>query len=83
MLFMFVMYVNKPRVINFPFHSLCVSKVPLELVFSDVWGCAPTYVGKNNYYVCFIDDISMFTWVYLLKHQWSVLSLSDGHAYPW
>jgi hypothetical protein len=50
------MYVNKPRVINFHFQSLSVSKAPLELVFSDVWGRVPTYVSKNSYYVCFIDD---------------------------
>jgi hypothetical protein len=41
----------------------------LELVFSDVWSPAPTSIGKNNYYVSFIDDFSKFTWVYLLKHK--------------
>jgi histone deacetylase 1/2 len=39
----------------------------LEQVFSDVWGPAPTSVGKHSYYVSFIDDFSKFTWIYLLK----------------
>ena len=29
--------------------STSVSRAPLELVFSDVWGPTPTYVGKNNF----------------------------------
>jgi hypothetical protein len=41
----------------------------LELVFSDVWGPAPTSVGKYNYYVSFIDDFSKFTWIYLIRHK--------------
>jgi histone deacetylase 1/2 len=43
-----------------------------ELVFSDVWGPAPTSIGRNNYYVSFIDDFSKFTWIYLLKHKFEV-----------
>jgi hypothetical protein len=34
---------------------------PLELVYSDVWGPAPESVGRNKYYVSFIDDFSKFT----------------------
>jgi len=34
-----------------------------------VWGPAPTFVGKNNFYVSFIDDYSKFTWIYLLRHK--------------
>lgn len=50
-------------------HSFSVSLSPLELVFSDVWGPAPTSVGRNNYYVSFIDDFSKFTRIYLLRHK--------------
>mgnify|MGYP003703203547 CR=1 FL=1 len=46
-----------------------MSSVPLELMFSDVWGPAPDFVGGRKYYVSFIDDFSKFTWVYLLKKK--------------
>ena len=49
--------------------SNSVSSKPFELVFSDVWGPAPTSVGRYSYYVSFIDDFSKFTWIYLLKHK--------------
>jgi histone deacetylase 1/2 len=49
--------------------STSVSTTPLQLVFSDVWGPAPTSVGRHDYYVSFIDDYSKFTWIYLLKHK--------------
>jgi histone deacetylase 1/2 len=38
----------------------------LEQVFCDVWGPAHVSVGKNLYYVRFIDEFSKFTWIYLL-----------------
>jgi hypothetical protein len=47
---------------QFPYPiSTSVSTVPLEQVFSDVWGPAPVSVGKHSYYVSFIDDFSKFT----------------------
>jgi histone deacetylase 1/2 len=49
--------------------STSVSTVPLEQVFSDVWGPAPVSVNKHLYYVSFIDDYSKFTWIYLLKKR--------------
>jgi hypothetical protein len=45
--------------------SSSVSTSPLELIFFDVWGP----IGRNKYYVSFIDDFSKFTWIYLLKHK--------------
>jgi hypothetical protein len=45
------------------------SKFPLDLIFSDVWGPASTSVGRNKFYVGFIDDYGKFTWIYLLKHK--------------
>jgi hypothetical protein len=38
-----------------------ISSVPLELIFSDVWGPVPSSVGSKQYYVSFIDDFSKFT----------------------
>jgi hypothetical protein len=49
--------------------STSVSASPLDLIFSDVWGPAPTSVGRHNYYVSFIDDHTKFTWFYLLRHK--------------
>jgi hypothetical protein len=39
-----------------------------------VWGAAPSSVGKNSYYVSFIDDFSKFTWIFLLKHKSKVFA---------
>jgi hypothetical protein len=53
--------------------SVSISTAPLELVFLDVWGPAPSLVGRKSYYVSFIDDFSTFTWIYLLRHKFEVL----------
>jgi hypothetical protein len=37
-----------------------------------VWGPTIRYVGGFSYYVSFLDDISKFTWVYLLKNKYDV-----------
>jgi histone deacetylase 1/2 len=54
--------------------STSVSTAPLQLVFSDVWGPAPTSVGRHDYYVSFIDGYSNFTWIYLLKKKSDALA---------
>lgn len=41
--------------------SYSISKAPLDLIFSDVWGPAPTSIGRYTYYVSFIDDFSKYT----------------------
>jgi histone deacetylase 1/2 len=43
-------------------YSLSVhhSESPLEMIFSDVWGPAPTSVGGFKYYISFIDDLASF-----------------------
>jgi histone deacetylase 1/2 len=46
-----------------------ISSTPLELVHSDIWGPAPTSVGRHTYYVSFIDDYSRYTWIYLLRRK--------------
>lgn len=51
------------------------SKHPLELVYSDVWGPAPSSVGRHTYYVSFIDDYSKYTWLYLLKKKFDVFQV--------
>jgi hypothetical protein len=46
-----------------------VSQSPLDLIFSDVWGATPDSVGRNKYYVSFIDDHSKYVWIYLLRYK--------------
>jgi hypothetical protein len=46
-----------------------VSRYPLELIHSDVWGPAPESVGWFKYYVSFVDEFNKFTWIYLIKHK--------------
>ena len=59
-----------------PYHvSTSISTKPLELIFSDVWGPAPTSVGRHTYYVSFIDDYSKFSWIYLLKKRSDVFQV--------
>ena len=55
--------------------STSVSVKPLQLIFSDVWGPAPSSVGRHTYYVSFIDDYSRFTWIYLLKKRSDVFQV--------
>jgi histone deacetylase 1/2 len=55
--------------------STSVSIKPLQHVFSDVWGPAPSSVGKYTYYVSFIDDFSKYVWIYLLKKKSEVFEV--------
>jgi hypothetical protein len=59
---------SKSHQLSFP-KSLSVSQFPLALVFSYVWGHAPSSVGRFKYYVSFINNYSKFTWVYPIKHK--------------
>jgi histone deacetylase 1/2 len=49
--------------------STRVTKFPLEIIYSDVWGPAQTSVSGHRFYVSFVDAYSRFTWLYLLKHK--------------
>jgi histone deacetylase 1/2 len=49
--------------------SSSISHSPLDLIFSDVWALAPDSVGRNKYYVSFIDDHSKFVWLYTLRYK--------------
>jgi hypothetical protein len=50
-------------------NSAHVTTSLLELVHSDVWGPAVSFVGGFKYYVSFLDDFSRYTWIYLLKRK--------------
>jgi hypothetical protein len=52
------------------------STVPLELIFSDVWGPSP--ILSNNgarYYVIFVDHFSKFTWFYPIHCKSDVFTI--------
>jgi hypothetical protein len=57
--------------------SFSVSLAPLEHIHLDVWGPAPSLVGRKNYYVSFVDDFSKYTWVYLLWHKSEVFQVTN------
>jgi transposase InsO family protein len=53
---------------SFPKMIECRAKKPLELVHTDICGpIKPNSIGKNWYFITFIDDFSRKTWVYFLK----------------
>jgi histone deacetylase 1/2 len=54
--------------------SSSISKFSLDLIFSDVWGPAPDSIGRNKYYVSFIDDHSKFVWIYLFRYKSEVFA---------
>jgi hypothetical protein len=60
-----------------PFHlSPSLSKFPLELIFTDVWGPSPFPSNNGNrYYVCFIDDFSKFVWLFPIATKSVVTSI--------
>lgn len=67
------MYVMQGKSHQLPYAvSTSVSSSPMDLIFSDVWGPAPTSVGRHSYYVSFIDDFSKFVWIYLLRNKYEV-----------
>jgi len=56
--------------------SINKSDAPFVLVHTDVWGPS-RMVSLSNYrwFVCFIDDFSRTTWVYLLNDKSDVCSV--------
>jgi histone deacetylase 1/2 len=60
------------------FGSNKVSAGPLDLIHSDVWGPAPTSVGRFSYYVSFIDAHTKYTWIYLMCQKSDVFTVFRG-----
>jgi hypothetical protein len=52
------------------------SSVPLELVFSDVWGPSPILSNNGaHFYVIFVNHFSKFTWFYPIACKSDVFSI--------
>ena len=58
------------------FHALpcnnneSISQAPFDLVHSNIWGPSPnSTMGGSHYFVIFVDDFSLYTWIYLLKNR--------------
>uniref|UniRef100_A0A2N9ICE2 Integrase catalytic domain-containing protein n=1 Tax=Fagus sylvatica TaxID=28930 RepID=A0A2N9ICE2_FAGSY len=55
---------------SFPKEASTRANKPLQLVHADVCGpIKPSSLGKNNYFLLFIDDFSRKTWIYFLKQK--------------
>ena len=51
------------------------ASAPFELVHSNVWGPCPVISPTGfKYFVTFIDDLSRFTWLYLMKSHSELFS---------
>jgi hypothetical protein len=46
------------------------SSSPLVLIFSNVWGPTPCFIGGYKYYINFVDDFSKFSWLYLMHDRY-------------
>ncbi|KAK2966615.1 hypothetical protein RJ640_025300 [Escallonia rubra] len=67
--------VGKQHQHGFPNESISRAKASLELIHTDVCGpIDPTSLGKNIYFLLFIDDYSRKTWVSFLKQKSEVFS---------
>lgn len=61
----------------FPFNkSDSYALTPFDIVHSDVRGpsLVPT-MGRSCYFVAFVDDFSHFTWIYLTKNCYEILTI--------
>jgi hypothetical protein len=54
--------------------SNCVTFQPLELIHSDVWTSPVPSVSGYKYHVIFIDDFSIFTWIYPMHKKSKVFT---------
>ena len=60
-----------------PFNnSESFSFAPFDLIHSDIWGPVPVSTeGGSRYFVIFVDDLSRYTWIYLLHHRSELVSI--------
>lgn len=50
--------------------SKSITKVPLDLLFSDVWGPSPYFlINGNRCYVIFVDHFIKYSWLFPIAHK--------------
>ncbi|KAK2970863.1 hypothetical protein RJ640_022305 [Escallonia rubra] len=73
--------VGKQHRHSFPKESIARAKAPLELIHTDVCGpIDPASLGKNRYFLLFIDDYSRKTWVYFLKQKSEIKAMRSDRG---
>lgn len=66
---------NKSHRQSFSENTL-VSKKPLQIIFSDLWGLSPDLsIDKKLYYVIFVDQFTKYIWLYTLKNKSEVKTI--------
>ena len=61
---------------SFSKESLSKSSRPLQLVYADIYGPINPYsLGKNKYFLLFINDFSRKTWVYFLREKFEAFDV--------
>jgi transposase InsO family protein len=59
---------------SFPVGKSYRAKAPLEIIHSEICGPMQTpSIGGSIYFLTFIDDFSINTWIYFLKHKSNAL----------
>ena len=65
----------KSKTLPFPSNAHCADKC-FDIIHSDVWGISPILShAKYKYFVTFINDYSLFTWIYFLCSKDQVFSM--------
>jgi transposase InsO family protein len=60
-----------------------IASATFDLIHSDVWGPSPVPIvggGGSRYFVIFVDDFSLYTWIYLMKNRSEVLTIYHNFA---
>ena len=65
-----------------PFNnSESISNSIFELIHSDVWGPSPVAsIGRSRYFVIFIDDYSLYSWIFPIKSRSEILPIYSNFA---
>ena len=74
-LLLIFLLIGKSKVLPFPHHASRASQC-FELIHIDVWGIALVVSHVHyKYFITFIDNFSLFIWVYFLRTKGEVFSV--------